>query len=173
VPLKINCVVMRGVNDDELLDFVEWTRDRLLEVRFIEFMPFDGNRWDREVLVPYGEMVSRIEREYELEAEEGHGGAVSKGYRVGGHRGRVGFITSMTSWFCEGCSRLRLTADGSLRVCLFGDSEVSLRDAMRGGASDEELQEVISGALGRKRARHAGMEVLATMANRPMITIGG
>ncbi len=173
VPVKVNCVVMRGFNDDELVDFVEWTRELPIEVRFIEFMPFDGNRWDVSRLFSYKEMLEVIQQSFPLERLVGGPNDVSKTYRVPGFVGRIGFITSMTENFCEGCNRLRITADGNLKVCLFGRTELSLRDAMRSGASDDELLDVISAAIGRKRARHAGMHNLATMTNRPMITIGG
>lgn len=172
-PVKVNAVVMAGFNDDELPDFVAWTRERPVEVRFIEFMPFDGNRWDDGRLVSYEQMLERIRAHFPLERLQDGPNDTSKTYRVPGHRGRIGFITSMTTPFCEGCNRLRITADGHLKVCLFGSAEVSLRDAMRGGATDDELREIISAAVGRKRARHAGMYNLAEMKNRPMITIGG
>ena len=172
-PVKVNCVVMKGVNDDELLDFVAWTRDQPIEVRFIEFMPFDGNRWDDSRLLSYTEMRERIETHYPLERLADGPNETSKTFRVPGHRGRVGFITSMTEHFCEGCNRLRITADGHLKVCLFGSAEISLRDAMRQGVTDEDLMGIVSAAIGRKRARHAGMYNIAEMENRPMITIGG
>lgn len=172
-PLKVNCVVLRGFNDDELLDFAAWTQNRPIEVRFIEFMPFDGNGWNDAQLMSAAEMRSRIEAHYPLEplAFDPHGTAQL--FRIPGHQGRLGFIASMTEPFCEGCNRLRITADGSLKVCLFGQAEVSLRDAMRQGASDDELLTLISAAIGRKHARHAGMYNLARLRNRPMITIGG
>lgn len=172
-PVKINCVVMRGINDDELGDFVAWAADKPVEVRFIEFMPFDGNRWDDTHLVPYAEMRERIEERFPLESETDGPHDTSKTFRVPGHQGRVGFITSMTDPFCEGCNRLRITADGNIKVCLFGTAEVSLRDAMRQGGSDAELCEVINRAVGNKHARHAGKDALADMENRPMVTIGG
>ena len=172
-PLKINCVVMRGVNDDELGDFVTWTEDKPVEVRFIEFMPFDGNRWDDDTLVPYAEMLERLREQFTLVRKKDGLHDTSKTFQVPGHRGQVGFITSMTEHFCEGCNRLRVTADGNIKVCLFGSAEISLRDAMRGGASDDDLRAIISRAVGNKHARHAGMYNLAQMDNRPMITIGG
>merc|ERR1712070_1339036 len=98
---------------------------------------------------------------------------VAVSYRIPDGVGSVSFIASMTQPFCAGCNRLRLTADGSLKVCLFGSSEVSLRDAMREGASDVELLELVSGALSRKHAAHAGMHEIAATKNRPMTTIGG
>lgn len=173
-PLKVNCVVMRGVNEDEVADFVAWTEDRPVEVRFIEFMPFDGNRWDDAALVPYQELLERIRARFpSLERLPDGPHETSKTYRVPGFQGRVGFITSMTEPFCEGCNRLRITADGNLKVCLFGRAEVSLRDVLRARATDDELRRVVSHAVGQKRARHAGMHALAQMENRPMITIGG
>jgi cyclic pyranopterin phosphate synthase len=172
-PLKVNCVVMRGINDDEVADFVAWTEDKPLDVRFIEFMPFDGNGWDDTHLVPYQELIDRIRRRFPLVRLQDGPNDTSKAYHVPGFAGKIGFITSMTDPFCEGCNRLRITADGHLKVCLFGRSEVNLRDAMRDGASDDDLRAVISAAVGRKHARHAGMYNLAQMKNRPMITIGG
>ena len=172
-PVKVNCVVMRGVNDDELIDFVALTRDRPIEVRFIEFMPFDGNQWDERHLVSFSDMKSLIRRQYRLEQCKSGPNDTSRTYQIPGFLGRVGFITSMTDNFCEGCNRLRITADGHLKVCLFGRSEVSLRDAMRRGATDADLLDVVSHAIGRKFARHAGMHAIAASKNRPMIQIGG
>lgn len=172
-PLKINCVVMRGVNDDEMVDFVAWTEDKPVIVRFIEFMPFDGNGWDDDRLVPYTEMKARVEEQFTLVNLQDGPHDTSTNYQVPGHRGQVGFIASMTAPFCEGCNRLRITADGNIKVCLFGSAEISLRDAMRDSASDAELRAIISRAVGNKHARHAGMYNIAAMDNRPMITIGG
>lgn len=97
----------------------------------------------------------------------------AKNFSIDGHEGRVSFITSMTEHFCAGCNRLRLLADGNLKVCLFGPSEVSLRDPLRQGAEDHELREIIGAAVKRKKASHAGMFDIAKTANRPMIHIGG
>lgn len=172
-PLKVNCVVMRGVNEDELADFVEFTHDRPIEVRFIEFMPFDGNQWNEDKLVPYGEMLRIIRQVYPIEALHNGRNETTKLYKVPGFLGQVGFITSMTDHFCEGCNRLRITADGHLKVCLFGRSEVNLRRVMRSGANDQDLLGLIHTAVSRKHARHAGMHLIAASKNRPMITIGG
>ena len=125
------------------LDFVELTRDNDLEVRFIEFMPFDSNRWSDTKMLSYSDMVSRIRDVHptfaRLPAEPNE---TSKTWSVPGFKGRVGFITSMSEHFCSTCNRLRITADGQLKVCLFGAQEVSLRDAIREGRSDEELGSV-------------------------------
>ncbi|KAI3407483.1 GTP 3' [Psidium guajava] len=173
-PVKVNCVVMRGVNDDEICDFVELTRSRPINVRFIEFMPFDGNVWNVKKLVPYYEMLDKVVAKYQgLQRIQDHPSETAKNYRIDGHHGTVSFITSMTEHFCAGCNRLRLLADGNFKVCLFGPSEVSLRDPLRAGAEEDELREIISAAVKRKKAAHAGMFDIAKTANRPMIHIGG
>ncbi|KAI8104326.1 hypothetical protein M9434_002884 [Picochlorum sp. BPE23] len=178
-PVKINVVVMKGVNDDEILDFVELTRNKNVNVRFIEYMPFDGNVWSTEKLVSYKEMFKAVNT-YAKETSgdglvrfaDGHG-EVAKNFRVPGFKGSVSFITSMTSQFCGDCNRVRLMADGNIKVCLFGNNEVSLLDALREGATDEDLLAVVSAAVDRKKAAHAGMDILHTLKNRPMVKIGG
>lgn len=174
-PVKVNVVVMRGVNDDEVVDFVEMTREKNVNVRFIEYMPFDGNVWSDRKMVPYEELVQQVMTRYPegLERMKDPSGEVAKNFRIPGFTGSVSFITSMTVPFCSDCNRLRLLADGNLKVCLFGSNEVSLRDAMREGASDDELRVIISAAVDRKKAAHAGMFELARTKNRAMITIGG
>jgi cyclic pyranopterin phosphate synthase len=173
-PVKVNCVVMRGFNDDELADFVDLTRDRPIEVRFIEYMPFAGNGWQDDRFMPYTEMSERIvARHPALERVADGPNETSKTYHVPGYAGSVGFITSMSENFCGGCNRLRITADGNLKVCLFGNAEVSLRDAMRAGATDDDLRVLIAAAVQRKKAAHAGMYAIAEAENRPMILIGG
>lgn len=102
-----------------------------------------------------------------------HPTETAKNFKIDGHHGSVSFITSMTEHFCAGCNRLRLLADGNFKVCLFGPSEVSLRDPLRQNASDDELREIIGAAVKRKKAAHAGMFDIAKTANRPMIHIGG
>ncbi|KAJ9307105.1 hypothetical protein DTO217A2_3343 [Paecilomyces variotii] len=132
IKLKINCVVMRGLNDREIIPFVELGRDKPIEVRFIEYMPFDGNKWSQGKMFSYQEMLAVIRNKYpSLETVKGHKNDTSKTYRVPGFEGRVGFITSMTHNFCGTCNRLRITSDGNLKVCLFGNAEVSLRDLIR------------------------------------------
>ena len=172
--VKVNCVVMRGVNDDEIVDFVDMTRDQPIEVRFIEFMPFDGNGWDRGEFMSFADQRQVIEEARgDLIPLEGIPSDTARVFRLPGYRGTVGFITSMSAMFCGGCNRLRLTADGSLKVCLFGSGEVSLRDALRDGASDQRLEELITATVQRKAPHHAGMDLLKEMPNRPMILIGG
>lgn len=173
-PVKVNCVVMRGLNEDEILDFVALTENKPLEVRFIEYMPFDGNKWNFKKMVSYQEMLDGIRQHWpNIERLQPGLSDTSKTYQVPGFKGQVGFITSMSEHFCGSCNRLRITADGNLKVCLFGNSEVSLRDAIRSGASDEELLQIIGVAVGRKKKQHAGMFNISQMKNRPMIFIGG
>ncbi|CDP07673.1 unnamed protein product [Coffea canephora] len=173
-PVKVNCVVMRGFNDDEICDFVELTREKPINVRFIEFMPFDGNVWNVKKLVPYSEMLDRVVKQFTgVQRIQDHPTETAKNFRVEGHQGSVSFITSMTEHFCAGCNRLRLLADGNFKVCLFGPSEVSLRDPLRLGVEDNELKEIIGAAVKRKKASHAGMFDIAKTSNRPMIRIGG
>ncbi|XP_013403595.1 molybdenum cofactor biosynthesis protein 1 isoform X1 [Lingula anatina] len=171
-PVKVNCVVMRGINEEEICDFVQWTQDKAIDVRFIEYMPFDGNKWNSKKMVPYQEMLGIIRARWpDLERLSDEVSDTSKAYRVPGFAGQIGFITSMSDNFCGGCNRVRITADGNLKVCLFGNAEVSLRDALRSGTSEAELLEIIGAAVKRKKKQHAGMLSLAKMKNRPMILI--
>lgn len=148
IKLKINCVVMRGVNEREIVPFVEMGREKNIEVRFIEYMPFDGNKWSKGKMLGYREMLAMIRERYPgLVKVQDHKNNTSKTYQVPGFVGRIGFITSMTHNFCGSCNRLRITSDGNLKVCLFGNSEVSLRDLLRkdnGGAPiDQEAMEAM------------------------------
>jgi cyclic pyranopterin phosphate synthase len=172
-PVKINCVVMRGINDDEILDFVDWAKDRPINVRFIEYMPFRDNHWSKGGLKPYAEMRALIESRYAMIPLVGDATDVGKDFRLAGHQGAVSFVTSMTESFCGGCNRLRVTADGNIKSCLFHPAERSLRDAMRAGADDGEIARLILGAVDAKPAEHPPIEELLQMDNRAMIEIGG
>ncbi|RYR62777.1 hypothetical protein Ahy_A04g020524 [Arachis hypogaea] len=137
-------------------------------------MPFDGNVWNFKKLVPYSEMMDRVIKHVpSIKRLQDHPTDTAKNFTIDGHQGRVSFITSMTEHFYAGCNRLRILADGNFKVCLFGPSEVSLRDPLRHGAEDDELREIIAAAVKRKKASHAGMFDLAKTVNRPMIHIGG
>ncbi|XP_076620505.1 molybdenum cofactor synthesis 1 isoform X1 [Colletes latitarsis] len=156
-PTKINCVVMKGFNDNELIDFVNLTKERPVDVRFIEYMPFQGNKWNENKMVSFDTMKKAIRDTYpELRRLPNEYNDTSKAYHVPGFVGQIGFITSMSEHFCSSCNRLRITADGNLKVCLFeGKGEVSLRDALRSGASDDVLKEMIGTAVRRKKKQHA------------------
>ncbi|RYP81936.1 hypothetical protein DL769_001780 [Monosporascus sp. CRB-8-3] len=142
IKLKINCVVMRGVNDREILPFVEMTREQDIEIRFIEYMPFDGNKWNQGKMFSYSEMLDLIREKYPgLSKVQDHKNDTSKTWKIPGFVGRIGFITSMTHNFCGTCNRLRITSDGNLKVCLFGNAEVSLRDILRQSNAGEPIDE--------------------------------
>ncbi|KAK4083519.1 uncharacterized protein Triagg1_1181 [Trichoderma aggressivum f. europaeum] len=164
VKLKINCVVMRGLNDREILPFVELTREKDLEVRFIEYMPFDGNKWNKGKMFSYDEMLDVIRGRYpDLHKVRDEKNDTSKTWKIPGFAGRLGFITSMTHNFCGTCNRLRITSDGNLKVCLFGNAEVSLRDILRksnsGDPIDEEAFEAMKQIEMNRRQGLAGNEL--------------
>lgn len=172
--VKLNVVVVRGLNDDEILNFVKLAQHYPLEVRFIEYMPFDGNKWELEKVISFEEIINIIKTKHPSIEQLTHKyGETSKIFQIQGFKGRLGFITSMTADFCSDCTRLRITSDGNLKVCLFGNDEVSIRDLIRTGAQESEILEVIGTAVKGKKEKHAGLDELPKMANRPMILIGG
>jgi cyclic pyranopterin phosphate synthase len=171
--VKINTVVMKGVNDDELCDFVSFVKDWPVNVRFIEFMPFDGNAWDRSKMFTYQDMLGTVQSRYVLEPIERRSGAVAKDFRVVGAMGTVSFVTSMTEAFCSDCNRLRLTATGEFKPCLFMMPNVNVRDVMRGGGDDAAILAVVRTCLAQKWAGHPGPEKLVQLKNASMIQIGG
>jgi len=172
-PLRLNVVVMEGVNGDELLDFVAFVRHRPINVRFIEYMPFESNRWNTGSFLPFATMKSRILERHALIPLPVSPSAVAREYRIDGWQGTVGFIASMSEHFCDTCNRLRLRADGSVKSCLFHPSEVNLRGALRSGVADETLEAMIRSAVRSKPAGHAPMAELVGTDNRTMIEIGG
>lgn len=125
---KVNCVLMRGQNDDEIVSFVEFTRDRNVDIRFIEYMPFSGNKWDTQKMVPFKEILEIIRETHpDFEPLENHPNDTSKAFQVPGYRGRMGFITSMSEHFCGTCNRIRLTADGNLKVGVTGGGPLRIQ----------------------------------------------
>ncbi len=174
-PLKVNVVVVRGVNDDELLDFVALGRDRAINVRFIEYMPFRENGWRREGLVPFEEMRDRIAARHAL-APVGRGertGGVAKDFAAAGHAGLISFITPISEDFCGRCNRLRITADGRLKTCLFAPAGVDLARALREGADDGALAMLVLEALASKPEAHPAAEELCARQDQAMNVIGG
>lgn len=205
----MNVVLTRSTNLSELISFVELTKSRPISVRFIEFMPFSGNDWDKQQMVSYDEALSVLKKRYQTDLEmvrdEG-GDGTSKRWKIKGYQGEIGFISSMSDHFCGTCNRLRITADGNLKVgarqfpslshthtrdadmalylynhlqvCLFDNTEVSLRDVLRSpsepwSSKNQDLVDVISMAVGNKKPKHAGMDLLQSMQNRSMVMIGG
>jgi cyclic pyranopterin phosphate synthase len=173
-PVKINCVVMRGVNDDEIVDFARFGRERGVTVRFIEFMPLDAQgEWTNEQVVTKAEIVAAIGDVFPLEsvAERESDPAARWRYIDGG--GEFGVIPSVTEAFCESCDRVRLTADGMLRHCLFATRELDLRTLLRNGASDDDLAAAITAEVGAKWAGHQINQVHFIRPARSMSQIGG
>ena len=173
-PVKVNVVVMRGVNDDEVVDFATFGRERGVEVRFIEFMPLDAQGgWTRAQVVDQAEIVSAIDRVHPLEPVATRGSEPAERFRYLDGGGHVGVIASVTHAFCGTCDRVRLTAEGQLATCLFAVDEHDLRTPLRAGASDPELAEIVRGALATKWAGHAIDQVQFIRPRRSMSQIGG
>jgi GTP 3',8-cyclase len=173
-PLKLNVVVMRGVNDDEIFDFVEFVRNRPINIRFIEFMPFKGNRWHKDMLIPYREMFDIIARKYDLIPQlSANPHTTAKDYTIDGWQGNVSFITPLSEDFCANCNRLRIAADGSIKSCLFYPAETNLRETLRNEATDEQLREIIQTALNNKRPSHPAEGELLNHDSHSMTGIGG
>ena len=173
-PVKINCVVMRGVNDDEIVDFARFGRERGVTVRFIEFMPLDAQgEWTNEQVVTKAEIVAAIGDVFPLEpvAERESDPAARWRYVDGG--GEFGVIPSVTEAFCESCDRVRLTADGVLRHCLFATRELDLRTLLRNEATDDDLAAAITAEVGAKWAGHQINQVHFIRPARSMSQIGG
>ena len=177
--IKVNMVVMRGVNEDELVRFVELTRDHDVHVRFIEFMPFAGNHWGRERVFTYAEMLERIAVSYPFQKLNDDPHSTAKAYRVQNWPGTFAVISTVTEPFCGTCDRLRITAEGKMRNCLFSREETDLLTALRKG---EELGQLIKTNVMAKNKMLGGLppfkaeaeaEVLHDLSDRPMVSIGG
>jgi len=172
-------VVMKGVNDDELLQFIEFTKDKHLHVRFIEFMPFNGNRWDWSKGLSYKDIMDRVNTRYgdavvKLSDAEND---TAKAYQVKGYKGTFAIISSVTNPFCDTCNRLRLTADGKMKNCLFSQTETDLLTALRLG---HDVKPLIYESVRNKKPVRGGMDTFGELSdpernqqNRSMITIGG
>ncbi|MBI5022363.1 MAG: GTP 3',8-cyclase MoaA [Ignavibacteriales bacterium] len=173
-PLKLNMVVMGGINDDELLDFIEFVRGKPINVRFIEYMPFKFNQWNRAKFVSFQQMMETIDKKFELQPVESQSeNSVTKDFWIDGFVGTVSFITSMSDHFCGTCNRIRLTADGSIKSCLFHQAEINLHSALRSNRSDESIEKIIRSAVLQKQFEHPVSEELVKIENRSMIQIGG
>lgn len=172
-PVKLNVVVMQGINDDEILQFVEFVKDKKINLRFIEYMPFKSNGWTNAKFFPYEAIRSRIESIYNLIPIDLNPLNISKEFRIEGFEGTIGFITSMSNHFCAGCNRLRLSADGWLKTCLFYPPEVNLKDYLSNNSTADKIKEVIKDALLRKRFSHPSVDEICNLKNRAMIEIGG
>ena len=174
-PIKVNAVLMRGLNDDEVVPLARWARDEGFELRFIEWMPLDFQRgWDRTRLVSATEILDRLAAELPLEPEEGDDpSAPARTFRYRDGTGRVGVIASVTRPFCGTCDRIRLTADGQVRTCLFSLREYDFRQLLRAGGSDDDLEALLRSAVLRKEPGHLISQPGFVQPERGMSAIGG
>ena len=175
--VKVNVVVMKGMNDGEINDFIEWTKDTPIQIRFIEFMPFSGNRWTSNKVFTWQEILDLVQTKYPIVRLDDEIHDTAKKYTVPGHAGSFAVISTMTSPFCSGCNRMRLTADGKMKNCLFSKEETDLLTAFRKG---EDILPLIQKSIASK-AKELGGQFTADfeqvhaeeIQNRSMITIGG
>ncbi|MCB0862071.1 MAG: GTP 3',8-cyclase MoaA [Solirubrobacterales bacterium] len=173
-PLKLNAVVMRGINEDEVVDLVEFAIEHEAQMRFIEHMPLDiGHTWDRGEMVPREEILASLSEKFSLEPLPGRAGAPAELFSIDGGPYTVGVIASVTAPFCANCDRLRLTADGQLRNCLFAREELDLRTALRNDASDEGIRDIMRASVAAKRAGHGIGRPDFVQPERGMNAIGG
>jgi len=174
-PVKLNAVLMRGVNDDEVIDFATFGRERGVSVRFIEFMPLDASgEWSADKVVSRDEIVAAIDAVYPIESHHEHDGSEpAETFRYQDGAGEFGVIASVTDAFCGTCDRVRLTADGQLRSCLFALEETDLRAVLRDGGSDDDLAAAVTRCVAGKWAGHMVNEVHFIRPRRSMSQIGG
>lgn len=178
--VKINAVLMKGFNDNEIIDFINFTKDLPVSVRFIEFMPFDGNKWDMSKMVSYKEVMTCVNASFpeaHIERLQDAPNDTSKNYKIKGYQGSFAIISSVTNPFCDSCNRLRLTANGQLKNCLFSATESDLLTTLRQG---NPIEPIIQKAVQAKFKIRGGMDTLEKLQepklhnnNRSMITIGG
>ena len=173
--IKLNMVLIKGVNDNEINDFIALTKDKNLVVKFIEFMPFKGNKWDWNKGVGREEILQTIESKFgHIEELQNPKHSTSSNFKVKGHKGSFGIVSTITNPFCDDCNRIRLTADGKMKNCLFATSETDLLTPMRNGT---QLDDLIINAIKSKKHARDGMEVKMEAEhyeqNRSMISIGG
>jgi cyclic pyranopterin phosphate synthase len=173
-PIKVNAVALRGFTEDEVLPFARFAREHPYEVRFIEFMPLDADHgWDLDKVLPGDEVRALIHAVHPLEAEPREPHATARVYRFADGRGRIGFINPVSEPFCGDCDRIRLTADGRLRTCLFSLYETDLRGPLRAGATDDDLEQIVRDAVWRKELKHRVNEPGFVQPARTMSAIGG
>lgn len=179
IKVKLNVVLLKDFNDNEIIDFVNITKNEDLVIRFIEFMPFDGNKWDKSKLVSFQEILDKVNYNFPLQVKKLQDAPndTSRNYKIESYTGSFSIISSVTNPFCDTCNRIRLTADGKLKNCLFSQEEVSLLEPLR---SNQSILPAVQNALQRKFKTRGGMDTneklenpILHSQNRSMITIGG
>lgn len=174
-PVKINMVVIKGINDHEVIEFINYFKNKNVNLRFIEFMPFGSNSWERAGFISYKELIEQINLHYSLIPLAKDKNAVAKEYQLSGFKATVGFITSMSEHFCDTCNRLRINSKGDLRVCLFskGKEDVNFKELFKENCSDNEILTMIQNALNYKWEQHPEAEELVELSSNNMMEIGG
>jgi cyclic pyranopterin phosphate synthase len=173
-PIKVNAVALRGFTEQELIPFARFAREHPYEVRFIEFMPLDADRaWTRAQVLTGEEIRAAVHAVFPLEPEPREPSATARVYRFADGRGKVGFINPVSEPFCGDCNRIRVTADGRLRTCLFSIRETDLRGPLRAGATDDDLEQIVRDAVWRKELKHRVNEPGFVQPPRTMSAIGG
>ena len=177
--VKINVVLMDGINDDEILDFIYFTRENNVSIRFIEFMPFSGNNWDKSKVISYDEILNKtidhFSKKEVVKLEDGDN-FISRNFKINSFKGSFGIISTITNPFCDGCNRIRLTANGKVRNCLFSKSEIDILSAHR---DQKDITPLIALAMQNKKRSTAGFNFMndnnniSSKQNRSMTTIGG
>ncbi|MBL4594564.1 MAG: radical SAM protein, partial [Flavobacteriales bacterium] len=178
--VKVNAVMMKGVNDDEIIDFIEWTKDKAITVRFIEFMPFGGNKWSWDKKISQQQMMDKVNDFYTEEkvvsiTPKPNDTAVN--FHIKGYKGSFGIISTITNPFCKTCNRIRLTADGKIKNCLFSNDETDLLSSLRNG---DDIVPLMLSSIRHKKKERAGITSFNDaeseeifLKNRSMTTIGG
>ncbi len=175
-PLKLNVVVMKNVNDDEILDFVDFIIDSYMNVRFIEYMPFGNNRWSKNEFISFDEIKNIIEEKYQLNEISRDKNLVAKDFSIKGHTGTVSFISSISNHFCGTCNRLRIDAQGKMKLCLFssGENELNFKELLNDpNYNDDNISDLIQKALLPKPQVHPDISELIKLEENNMLNIGG
>ena len=173
--VKLNVVLMKEVNDNEIIDFIEFGKDKNVNVRFIEFMPFDGNEWDRSKPVDYKDILDLAQSQFStIEPIENEANFTARNFKIPGYKGEFGIISSISNPFCDSCNRIRLTADGKIKNCLFSDKETDLLSELR---NNGDIVPLIKQSILSKKKERACLKTFDdqdfTFKNRSMTTIGG
>lgn len=177
IAVKINMVVMKGLNDGEIKDFIDWTKHNPIQIRFIEFMPFTGNKWTSNKMFSLEEILALVEKDFVVLPVKPAPNDTAKSFMIPGHEGSFAIISTMTAPFCSTCNRMRLTADGKLKNCLFSDGETDLLTALR---NNLDVVPLIQASIWSKKKELGGQLITNfedidadAIKNRSMITIGG
>ena len=174
-PVKVNAVIIKGINDGEILNFVDYFKDLDVNIRFIEFMPFGSNTWERNGFISYKEIKNIVEEKYELSVLSSDKNSVAKDYQMDNYPAKVSFISSISDHFCSTCNRVRISSTGKFRLCLFseGKHEINFKELFNKNYSNKEIVKELNEAIQHKWEKHPEPEELTDMMDNNMMTIGG